>query len=993
MKFQGFTLEKAARATSCLLGPLQTNGIGLTSHETAPDLPVSLTCSFLTLYLEGLSLLFRMDDLSGLNWSSSTSQDASKKPVMNSGSLFSNIRPSPPISGRSTPLSIRPSSALAPSSNPPSKPATPANDSFSNLVSFGAASSNKNLSLAEQQKRLQEQKTQQEATRRKLAASQYEVKDSTFWENLGSGKSTPARVQSPPTIQAPSAVRTFESTTLADPEEDDLLAAFNSSAPVDASSNFPIPKSSKPTSPEPSSQVRAAINPISSRKEGGLGLDSLMSDDDDPFGLGQMNKTDRPNTQVQATDDDDDFLGLLGKPITELPPLPIARNESSRPREVDEGASAEMEPYDRAIAELVDMGFPAEKAQQALAATESGVDIQAAVGWLLNQAHTESKQKSRSRDVSGRPPGSEESERRAPKKPERPPKRPSQDGAPTPAWMRAESASTSGPRRNDSRSPANGERDPTRVAGDIGNNIYSFWKAGTKKMQQAVQEFNSDSDSSQPRWMRDPNAAEPRAPKSRVAQDETGPRRRRSSASKQETNDTGKQPEVTDEALMLEGDRRPPPRKSVPARQDLRFMPDTDSSRDTSPAVSNRLPQRSAPPPTSLRKDVPPKMDPKARLSRQAVEEQSAEAYVSPARRRKAAPKPPIAKSEPDLLFNTSSAPRADSGPNTRPAITSPMPQPQRPPRPSAPQAVRPKPPQRHIPPVSPSALSQSHTHRQRGTEAYKRGDYTTAHASYSSALSSLPEKHPIAIIILSNRAMTGLKVGEPKTAVADADLAIALIGPSRGEAETISLENSEAPKDMKEFYGKALIRKAEALEQMERWEEAAKVWREAVELGHGGSTSIAGRNRCEKAAGINQPVKAAQAPRRPPPKNVAPPKKQSALDDLSGRPAMSNAPSAEAVTRLREANAAADRADDEKFALADHVDAKLTAWKGGKQDNLRALLGSLDTVLWPEAGWKKVGMSELVLPNKVKIVYMKGIAKVHPDKVRSKSFSPFAIC
>jgi hypothetical protein len=41
-----------------------------------------------------------------------------------------------------------------------------------------------------------------------------------------------------------------------------------------------------------------------------------------------------------------------------------------------------------------------------------------------------------------------------------------------------------------------------------------------------------------------------------------------------------------------------------------------------------------------------------------------------------------------------------------------------------------------------------------------------------------------------------------------------------------------------------------------------------------------------------------------------------------------------------------------------------------------------LDRVLWEDAGWKKVGMADLVMPNKVKIVYMKAIAKVHPDKV-----------
>ena len=59
-----------------------------------------------------------------------------------------------------------------------------------------------------------------------------------------------------------------------------------------------------------------------------------------------------------------------------------------------------------------------------------------------------------------------------------------------------------------------------------------------------------------------------------------------------------------------------------------------------------------------------------------------------------------------------------------------------------------------------------------------------------------------------------------------------------------------------------------------------------------------------------------------------------------------------EAVQRMREANRAAERADDEKFALMDAVDAKLVAWKGSKSDNLRALLGSLDKLLWPEAGY-----------------------------------------
>lgn len=242
-----------------------------------------------------------------------------------------------------------------------------------------------------------------------------------------------------------------------------------------------------------------------------------------------------------------------------------------------------------------------------------------------------------------------------------------------------------------------------------------------------------------------------------------------------------------------------------------------------------------------------------------------------------------------------------------------------------------------------------------------------------------LPDKHPISIVIRSNRAMTALKVGEPKVAISDADAILELIGPSKGEAETIDLANGEAAKSMKDFYGKALMRKAEALEQLERWADAAQVWRQAVENGHGGSTSIQGRNRCEKAAGISKPAQKPPAPAKRPPAPA--PKKPSALDDLQGG-SLSTGGSSEAVSRLRAANQAAERADEEKFALSERVDARLNAWKGGKQDNLRALLASLDTVLWPEAGWKKVNMSELILPNKVKVQYMKGIAKVHPDKI-----------
>jgi hypothetical protein len=207
--------------------------------------------------------------------------------------------------------------------------------------------------------------------------------------------------------------------------------------------------------------------------------------------------------------------------------------------------------------------------------------------------------------------------------------------------------------------------------------------------------------------------------------------------------------------------------------------------------------------------------------------------------------------------------------------------------------------------------------------------------------------------------------------AVADADRALHVIGTGQGKDEVVDLQDGtgeKGQKDMKEYYGKALMRKAEALEQMERWADAGAVWRAAVEAGAGGATAIQGRQRCERALA---PKPKPQAVAKSTPKAVAPrPKPATPQQD------------SDAVKRMRAANQAAEAADDEKFALGDAVDARIAAWRDGRRDNLRALLGGLDQVLWEGAEWKKVGLHELVVVGKVKVVYMRAIARCHPDKV-----------
>ncbi|SLM37898.1 Ubiquitin-associated/translation elongation factor EF1B, N-terminal, eukaryote [Lasallia pustulata] len=932
-----------------------------------------------------------MDELSGLDWTSSSNNSADKHPVMNTASFYPPLRPTPPLSGRSTPLSAQPSDKannISSNVSGSSKASTPVNDSFANLVSFQTSQPTKILSLQQQQRILQEQKAKQEEDRKKQLHAHFGARNTQVWDRLGDGRATPGRITSPPTYtgtdeyggQKLSNTINRPFTALGDAQnglasqkptadEDDLLAAFDASAPVDSSSNFPIPSGLSSRGSFPAiNQSNGPITPaLTSALQDLTGRDGTQIEDPDdgPFGLGSMA---RPTVSqpIPANNgaDDDDVLGLLGRPVSEIPPPRAPEQRSPSPSAAQPSA-----PLDRAVAELVEMGFPADKSKDALAATDSGVDVQAAVGWLLNQAHEESRQKA--------PKRGDNRQARNPPEVSRSSRSPGAEAA-TPAWMQPNGRSGSASRRQDNGSPATGEKDPAKYATELGNNLLktanSLWKVGAKKLNQTVSEFNSDSDSSQPKWMREAKvetkARKARQPNINDEDDNSRPQARTIEKQRQTPESAGSN--ITDEALALEsGSGRPAPRKTtVRPIADPAVTRSSDSSRDQSPVLAAKQTREQIYPQPRFMQQA----DPRSKLSRQAVVEQTSQAYISPARRKKSTPRPPVPEPEPDLLFG-------DSTPATTPKPQTPHARPASPPRPRAqpptPIPIRAPVPTRNIPALSPAALSTSTSHRLSGSAAFKRGDYASATSSYTSALLPLPPTHPLTIPLLTNRALTYLKTGDPKSAISDSSAALTLIGPSHGANETIDLGPGEGSKEMSLFWAKATTRKAEALEQLERWSDAAAAWRTCVEAGVGGTTSTQGRDRCEKAAaGITSTPQPTSLPRRPPAASAKPPPRPGPrLSALSKPPA-------EAVTRLRLANAEAARVDDEKFALADRVDERLGRWRAGKEGNLRALLGSLETVLWEGSGWKRVGLSELVVPGRVKVVYMRGIGVVHPDKL-----------
>lgn len=678
----------------------------------------------------------------------------------------------------------------------------------------------------------------------------------------------------------------------------------------------------------------------------------------------------RRNIPLTSSDGDDDILGMLGKPVDE-----IARASYPKAKKHSLGAGADApstsgHPQARAVAELVDMGFPPEKARQALEQTETGLDTQAAVSWLLTRAHEEAKSKVKQKEFAGASTGSSPSRsHRA---------RESGTGAAdAPAWMR-QSTQTE---RADKQAPSDGPKDAGRYAAQFGSSLFksanTLWKSGQKQAQKALAEYqqgDSSSDSSQPKWLRD---AELRG---------NGDRQTRPKVKLQE---------ATDEALMLESSRSAVPRRTAPDNiyesNDV-VEPRPSSSRplvDPTPFVDESGPASWSRPASQSSSRLAPQSV--QRLNRQAIEDEGAKAYVSPARRRR----PPatdssgtaaVAQAEASLdIFSDMPTLPVQSGKSHEPSSARP------PRRPAAPAPTRPKAPARPMPAISQIALSNSTRQRQLGSEAFKRGDYGEATSCYSAALLPLPPSYPLAIVLQCNRALTQLKTGDAKAAVVDADAVLTMIGPSRGEDETISLGAGESDKPMREFYGKALMRKAEALEHLEKWSEAASAWRKAVEANVGGAVSIASRDRCEKASGSQTPASAPAtrpAPRKAPPARAAPRRQPSALASMTGGPQ-----SSDAVDRLRASNAAAAQASDEAFALTDSVSARVDGWKGGKEGNLRTLLASLDTVLWPGANWTKVGMGDLVMTNRVKVTYMKAIARVHPDKVSLRKAKPRCNC
>jgi tetratricopeptide (TPR) repeat protein len=363
--------------------------------------------------------------------------------------------------------------------------------------------------------------------------------------------------------------------------------------------------------------------------------------------------------------------------------------------------------------------------------------------------------------------------------------------------------------------------------------------------------------------------------------------------------------------------------------------------------------------------------------ARNLLFEDEAPAYVSPHRR-----KPAASSSRTDIASATLPARRA--APSPRP-----------PPQPSRPKIV--------VPETSSAAMASCVSSRTKGTEFFKLGQYADAESAYTTAITAIPTSHILLTSLYTNRAAARLKTGDSGGAVGDCTNVLKLIGVADDMSGLLEVEDGKVWEfdgvpgklDLREQAVKALQRRAAGLEMMERWDRARADWERLAGLNWTQAQGRVKEEATRSAARCRTLVNAAtragdahgsSAPVMPRP---AKPKPRAAPPRRSGPTGPS-----EASKRLKQAEQALENEENERIQLKDSVDARIQGWKGGKEANIRALIASLETVLWPELGWVKVGMHELVTPSQVKIRYTKAIAKVHPDKVFSLIFGlgPFGL-
>ncbi|KAI0711020.1 hypothetical protein C8T65DRAFT_739591 [Cerioporus squamosus] len=624
---------------------------------------------------------------------------------------------------------------------------------------------------------------------------------------------------------------------------------------------------------------------------------------------GDFDFGDREDGLLGSHSDDDDILGDLGKPVEQLVAKRSTRNTPSPQPPQSGQRSRAVSPPPHVLGQIVEMGFSIQQAKVALAATDSGLDVQAALEMLLSNgagASSPPPEQERQRRPQ-REPGHERYYSSDEDVPSRPPQRP-------PARTSPQSQSRSArerPGRDGTPPTSESARNLQEQADEL---ITQASKIGLSMFNRANALFKEGKERAM-RAYEERSAAAAAAAADGTSRQNTGDSARRSG-----------RPKWMQDA---------PDHEYVPSPTQ-----NGDGFRDHDDDVPHPDARPQAKQPPRAQEPPPPAETPVSRMKvGNLFSDDQPAAYVSPFRRK------------------TPARTQSNGAPSPAPAVA-PKPAALRGPSPVA--LV-----QRQTVSAPQSAIAASAQKKAAGTEKFKLGQYGEAETLYSAAITALPDKHLLLIPLYNNRALTRLKNGDAAGAIEDCTVVIDLIGPAYHPAKEAKVTREDE--------GRA----STSPTRSSRRGAAARRLR-----GKARTEAFTGISRCRRMLNTNvdDAPSSAPAPARAPAVKPRP-----APAPARPRPRVPTPPS-EALNRVREANEAAEAEDQAKHELKDSVDARLAAWRAGKENNIRALIASLDTVLWPELGWQKVGIHELVSPSQVKIRYTKAIAKLHPDKLNVRN-------
>ncbi|KAG0201117.1 hypothetical protein BGX33_010511 [Mortierella sp. NVP41] len=673
---------------------------------------------------------------------------------------------------------------------------------------------------------------------------------------------------------------------------------------------------------------------------------TVTSNNNDVFDLGSFESAppEKPTRQRDSVDALNSFIGKQPSPAespSQRSSPPVSKTPASKPpRSTPVSKSSSREDAD--IAQIVSMGFSAERARLALAMTENGRDIEAAIEYLVQNDEAEDQLPSRRRNQGTRERGQEE-------------RRPYRDDS-DPALVDRR-------RRNQGRGQTQQQQDLSRAqqlqqhkdkivgtASVFGMSVLSkaneFYKQGRDKVQAVMEDMTAEEPrstaASRHQWVEDEFKSSRGQYKDSDSEEDEVYRGRREQQRQQEKRQQQQRQQQQQQQQQQQASR---------PRQEKEVFEDTyvsSSRRGGGAASRNQQPLFS--------------MDDSS------------------------------SKQKPSMSTPTSSSGSKPSTPSSASrAVRAPSPLPPKPTRPP-----------RTLVQASSQQLAESNHYKEKGNEVFKLGQFGQAAEFYARAGQSLPSGHILLTVMQNNRAAALLKIGEYRETVSVCDKTILQVQGPDGQGVHDILPES-AGVNLKDHMGKALMRRATAYENLEKYKEARDDWARLKELDPGHRNAAEGQRRCEKAitmvngSGADGFAKSTQSSARKPAVSATRPggiSMSSPMQDMFASQQRTNndvkakaeLERSEGVSKLRQSAAQQEKEDDEKLRLTDQVEMKMTMWKAGKEDNIRALISSLGSVLWEGVGWKPVGLHELVTPSQVKIKYMRAIGKMHPDKLNAST-------